>query len=75
MDDLKRSDDYDHEMKVWDAIIFDEGIVHRGSSLIHSYRIAMRYIHRPYLQKKKRTFDDNVHRFENNVHFLNNTGI
>lgn len=49
LDDLKSFDDYDYEMKAGDAIIFDEGIVHRGSRLLHSDRVVLRYIYRPYL--------------------------
>ncbi len=49
LDDLKGFDDYDYNMRAGDAIIFDEGIVHRGSRLLYTDRIVLRYIYRPYL--------------------------
>ena len=50
LNDLTPSKEYDYEMKAGDAIIFDEGIVHRGSKLLFTDRIVLRYIFRPFVK-------------------------
>ena len=50
LDDLISSKEYDYKMNSGDAIIFDEGIIHRGSKLLYSDRMVLRYIYRPYIK-------------------------
>ena len=39
--------EFDYSLKAGDAIIFNEGLVHKGSKLLHSDRMILRFHFKP----------------------------